>query len=121
MDQAAEETPPLCMPFRRPYTRPAVVGGACSSHGTGQPGNAQMLSLGLRVSLGLRMSLGLRNRSRAVSGWVDTHKVELSGPNGGPVRQDIRADINLEALSDDELALFEALLIKTSPQLASQM
>ncbi len=97
------------MPFRRPYTRPAVVGGACSSHGTGQPGNAQMLSL------------GLRNRSRAVSGWVDTNKVELSWPNGGPVRQDIRADINLEALSDDELALFEALLIKTSPQLASQM
>lgn len=103
------------MPFRRPYTRPAVVGGACSSHGTGQPGNAQMLSLGLR------MSLGLRNRSRAVSGWVDTNKVELSWPNGGPVRQGIRADINLEALSDDELALFEALLIKTSPQLASQM
>ena len=56
-----------------------------------------------------------------MSGWVDTNKVELSGPNGGPVQQDIRADINLEALSDDELALFEALLIKTSPQLASQM
>jgi hypothetical protein len=52
---------------------------------------------------------------------VDTNKVELSWPNGGPVRQGIRADINLEALSDDELALFEALLIKTSPQLASQM
>jgi hypothetical protein len=46
---------------------------------------------------------------------VDTNKVELSWPNGGPVRQDIRADINLEALSDDELALFEALLINGLP------
>ena len=45
----------------------------------GKPGSAQIVSL------------GLRNRSRAASGWVDTSKVELSGPNGAAIQQDIMA------------------------------
>jgi len=75
----------------------------------GKPGSAQIVSL------------GLRNRSRAASGWVDTNKVELSGPNGAAIQQDIRADINLKVLTDDELALFEELLVKTLPHSDSQM
>jgi len=75
----------------------------------GKPGSAQIVSL------------GLRNRSRAASGWVDTNKVELSGPNGAAIQQDIRADINLKVLTDDELALFEELLIKTLPHNDSQI
>ena len=74
----------------------------------GKPGSAKIVSL------------GLRNRSRSASGWVDTNKVELSGPNGAAIQQDIRADINLKVLTDDELALFEELLVKTLPRALSK-
>ena len=75
----------------------------------GKPGSAQIVSL------------GLRNRSRAASGWHDAQRLEHSGPNGGPVQQQVKADINLKVLTDDELALFEELLIKTLPHNDSQM
>ena len=41
---------------------------------SGSPGNSQIISL------------GLRNRSRSASGWIDSQKQELSGPDGGPIR-----------------------------------
>jgi hypothetical protein len=67
------------------------------------------------------ITLGLKNRSRAASGWHDAQRLEHSGPNGASIQQDIRADINLKVLTDDELALFEELLIKTLPHNDSQM
>ena len=75
----------------------------------GKPGSAQIVSL------------GLRNRSRAASGWVDTNKVELSGPNGDPMQHEVVPSLDLKVLTDDELAELEALLLKANPQLASQM
>jgi len=66
------------------------------------------------------ITLGLKNRSRSPSGWHDAHRLEHSGPDGSAIQQQVKADINLKALTDDELALFEELLIKTSPQLVSQ-
>ena len=67
------------------------------------------------------VTLGLKNRSRAASGWHDAHRLEHSGPNGGPIQQQITANINLKVLTDDELALFEELLVKTLPHIESQM
>ena len=64
----------------------------------GKPGSAQIVSL------------GLRNRSRAASGWVDTNKVELSGPNGGPVQQQILDALDLRSLTDNELELLSQVL-----------
>ena len=75
----------------------------------GKPGSAQIVSL------------GLRNRSRSASGWVDTNKVELSGPNGGPMQHEVGPSLDLKVLSDDELAELEALLLKATPQLASHV
>jgi hypothetical protein len=75
----------------------------------GKPGSAQIVSL------------GLRNRSRSASGWVDTNKVELTGANGGPVQHEVGPSIDVKVLTDDELALFEELLIKTLPHNDSQM
>ena len=75
----------------------------------GKPGSAQIVSL------------GLRNRSRAASGWVDTNKVELSGPNGSPMQHEVGPSFDLKALSDGELALFEELLVKTLPHIESRM
>ena len=67
------------------------------------------------------VTLGLKNRSRAASGWHDAQRLEHSGPNGGPIQQRVTADINLKVLTDDELALFEELLVKTLPHIESQM
>ena len=64
----------------------------------GKPGSAQIVSL------------GLRNRSRAASGWVDTNRVEMSGPNGGPVQQQILDALDLRSLTDNELELLSQLL-----------
>ena len=67
------------------------------------------------------ITLGLKNRSRAASGWHDAQRLEHSGPDGVPIQQQVKADINLKVLTDDELALFEELLIKTLPHNDSQM
>ena len=67
------------------------------------------------------ITLGLKNRSRAASGWHDAQRLEHSGPDGGAIQQQVKADINLKVLTDDELALFEELLIKTLPHNESQM
>jgi hypothetical protein len=52
---------------------------------------------------------------------VDTNKVELTGANGGPVQHEVGPSIDVKVLTDDELALFEELLIKTLPHNDSQM
>lgn len=61
------------------------------------------------------VTLGLKNRSRAASSWHDAQRPEHSGLNGSPIQQQVSADINLKVLTDDELALFEELLVKTLP------
>jgi len=66
------------------------------------------------------VTLGLKNRSRAASGWHDAHRLEHIGPDGGAIQQQVKADINLKALSDGELTELEQLLLKANPQLAGQ-
>jgi transposase-like protein len=62
----------------------------------GKPGNQQMISL------------ALRNRSRAANGWVDTQKLEHSGPDGSPIQTQNTLDVSV--LNSDQLdALMTAL------------
>jgi transposase-like protein len=62
----------------------------------GKPGNQQMISL------------ALRNRSRSANGWVDTQKLEHSGPDGSPIQTQNTLDVS--ALNSDQLdALMTAL------------
>ena len=56
----------------------------------------------------------LRNRSRAAAGWDHAHsKVELSGPDGGPVQQQVARTLDLTGLTDEELGVMERLLLKS--------
>ena len=56
----------------------------------------------------------LRNRSRAAAGWDHAHsKVELSGPDGGPVQQQVARTLDLTGLTDEELGVMEMLLLKS--------
>ena len=56
----------------------------------------------------------LRNRSRAAAGWDHAHsKVELSGPDGGPVQQQVARTLDLTGLTDEELGVMETLLLKS--------
>ena len=64
----------------------------------GQPGSAQIVSL------------GLRNRSRAASGWVDAQKLEHSGQDGAVLQQQGVATLDLRSLTDDELELLDRVL-----------
>lgn len=64
----------------------------------GKPGSAQIVTL------------GLRNRSRAASGWHDAQRLEHSGPNGGPIQQQIMDSLDLRSLTDGELELLSRLL-----------
>ena len=53
----------------------------------GKPGNAMIVSL------------GLRNRSRAASGWHhDVQRLEHSGPDGGPIKSASAQPLDLSAL-----------------------
>jgi len=64
----------------------------------GKPGSAQIVSL------------GLRNRSRAASGWVDSHKLEHSGVDGALLQQQGVATLDLRSLTDEELGLLDRVL-----------
>ena len=64
----------------------------------GKPGSAQIVSL------------GLRNRSRAASGWVDSHKLEHSGADGAVLQQQGVATLDLRSLTDEELGLLDRVL-----------
>ena len=53
----------------------------------GKPGNAMIVSL------------GLRNRSRAASGWHhDVQRLEHTGPDGGPIKTERPPPLDLSAL-----------------------
>ena len=67
----------------------------------GKPGSAQIVSL------------GLRNRSRAANGWHDAQRLEHSGPDGGPVQQQVVRRLDVSGLDLEELELLEGLLLKT--------
>ena len=64
----------------------------------GAPGSAQIVSL------------GLRNRSRAASGWVDTHKLEHAGDGGGPVQVENVTNLDASTLTPEQRAALRAVL-----------
>jgi hypothetical protein len=50
----------------------------------------------------------LRNRSRASAGWDHAHsKVEVSGPDGGPVQQQVTRTLNASTLNEEQLEVLE--------------
>ena len=59
------------------------------------------------------VTLGLKNRSRAASGWHDAQRLEHSGPDGGPVQQQVVRRLDVSGLDLEELELLEGLLLKT--------
>lgn len=64
----------------------------------GSPGNSQIISL------------GLRNRSRSASGWIDSQKQELSGPDGGPIRVEATT-IDVGDLSPEQRDALRAVMV----------
>ena len=70
----------------------------------GEPGNTQIVSL------------GLRNRSRAAHGWNnDALKVEHSGPDGGPVPIERPYVIDTRQLSPQERQGLRNFLLAVAP------
>jgi len=67
----------------------------------GKPGSAQIVSL------------GLRNRSRAASGWHDAQRLEHSGPDGGPVQQQVVRRLDVSTLNEEQLEALEMALLAT--------
>ena len=67
----------------------------------GKPGSAQIVSL------------GLRNRSRAASGWHDAQRLEHSGPDGGPVQQQVVRRLDVSSLNEEQLEALEMALLAT--------
>jgi hypothetical protein len=77
----------------------------------GEPGNSQIISL------------GVRNRARSPSGWHhggETQRVEHTGADGGPIRVDERkVVIDVAALDADQREQLRALLLAAqAPQIA---
>ena len=67
----------------------------------GQPGNAQLIML------------GLKNRSRAASGWHhDSQRFEHSGPDGAAVSIENWSRIDVALLSADQRAALRTLLLE---------
>ena len=72
----------------------------------GKPGNAMIVSL------------GLRNRSRAASGWHhDVQRLEHTGPDGGPIKTVSAPPLDLSALPHHLREELRAVLVA---QLAQQ-
>ena len=67
----------------------------------GEPGNAAVVTL------------GLKNRSRAASGWHDAQRLEHSGPDGGPIRQETTNVLDVSSLDVAELEALEKALRST--------
>ena len=67
----------------------------------GEPGNAAVVTL------------GLKNRSRAASGWHDAQRLEHSGPEGGPIRQETTNVLDVSCLDVAELEALEKALKTT--------
>lgn len=66
---------------------------------SGKPGNAAIISL------------GLRNRSRSASGWHESVRTEHSGPDGQPVQVEQKSTIDVSALNADQLRQLRGLLL----------
>ena len=60
------------------------------------------------------VSLGLRNRSRSASGWIASERLEISGPNGGPVQKETTHKFDLNYLTDEELEVLDRAFSKIS-------
>ena len=67
----------------------------------GKPGSAQIVTL------------GLKNRSRAASGWHDAQRLEHSGPDGGPVQQQVVRRLDVSTLNEEQLEALEMALLAT--------
>ena len=67
----------------------------------GAPGNANVVTL------------GLKNRSRNASGWFDAQRLEHSGPDGGPIRQELTSVLDVSGLDVEELLVLEKALMAT--------
>jgi hypothetical protein len=67
----------------------------------GKPGSAQIVTL------------GLKNRSRAASGWHDAQRLEHSGPDGGPVQQQVVRQLDVSTLNEEQLEALESALLAT--------
>lgn len=52
----------------------------------------------------------LKTRAR----WKDSHRLELTGNDGGPIRTEAQQSIDLDSLSDEALAELEAACAKRS-------
>jgi hypothetical protein len=74
----------------------------------GKPGSQQVVIL------------ALKNRSRSAGGWHDSAKLELTAAVGVPTAEDNRPGLSFENLSNEELDLFAALLLKAGPHLEDQ-
>jgi hypothetical protein len=59
------------------------------------------------------VTLGLKNRSRAASGWHDAQRLEHSGPDGGPVQQQVTRTLDVSTLNDEQLEALEMALLAT--------
>jgi hypothetical protein len=59
------------------------------------------------------VTLGLKNRSRNASGWYDAQRLEHSGPDGGPIRQELTSVLDVSGLDVEELLVLEKALMAT--------
>ena len=59
------------------------------------------------------VTLGLKNRSRAASGWHDAQRLEHSGPDGGPVQQQVVRRLDVSSLNEEQLEALEMALLAT--------
>lgn len=64
----------------------------------GKPGNAQIISL------------GLRNRSRSASGWHEAVRNEHSGPDGAPVQVQQKSTLDVSKLTPEQRDALRELL-----------
>ena len=59
------------------------------------------------------VTLGLKNRSRAASGWHDAQRLEHSGPEGGPIQQQVTRTLDVSTLNEEQLEALEMALLAT--------
>ena len=59
------------------------------------------------------ITLGLKNRSRAASGWHDAQRLEHSGPDGGPIQQQVTRTLDVSTLNEEQLEALEMALLAT--------
>jgi hypothetical protein len=70
----------------------------------GKPGNAQIISL------------GLRNRSRSASGWHEAVRNEHSGPDGQPIQLEQVTKIDTRRLTSEQRESLKAALLAVAAE-----